>query len=324
MRLVEGTYLSFPKVINVELTDKCPLQCPQCFKSNNLEKKLDINLLFNWVDEAAENGTKSILLSGGEPLLYPYLNDLILMLKKRNIYTAISTSGVGATEESVSKLYKNGLDRLYVSINASDEGINSLSRDGYDHAIYIMKICKKLEAPYRLNWVARHDNIANFGQLITLAQNNGAEGIDVLSNKPNIQNHIISELNKNDYNLLLNYCKKNQNYIRYQACFFELKNKLDFGYKSILLQGCPAGLYSMTIFSDGSFSMCPHIYTGIRYNSIKEYWNEGKDIINHRKVIKKKECYECEFNKTCNPCPITKKKDYTKECLSFVQAKHTK
>ncbi len=318
-KLVNGNHLSFPKILNIELMDYCPLSCSYCFKDNNATHSLEKGYLFKLIDEAAENGIVTVLLSGGEPLLYPDLIKVVEKLKQKRICTYISTSGVGLNSHLLKELLYIGLDMLYISLNGSKKEINELSRDGYDEAIQAMKMCESAEIPYRINWVARNDNIKDLTALIRMAKERNAQGIDILSNKSSKNGVIASPLTSMDMNLLIDIYRKNKNFLVYQTCFVELKNKLlsDKNPQSILLQGCSAGIYAMSVFSDGSFSICPHIYTKNNYDSLLTFWNTDKDVMQYRMNIKNERCQGCGYYKLCLPCrlsPVT-------ECLAYERRK---
>ena len=72
MNLTAGCTV-FPMVINIELTDRCPLNCPYCYKELENSINLDFPVLSKALHEFSANGGKYVLLSGGEPLLYPHL-----------------------------------------------------------------------------------------------------------------------------------------------------------------------------------------------------------------------------------------------------------
>ena len=255
-------YVTFPMILNLELTDVCPLNCPYCYKNLEMTHNIDFSLLYRIIDEFAENGGRHILLSGGEPLLYPYLIEAIKKCSDANLTTAISTSGYGVSETKLKDLFEAGLNSLYISLNSHIPEINELSRDGYELAINAMKLCQMLSLPYKLNTVIRHDNVWHLQELIEFSHSHGADGIDLLSNKPNSNGEISSPLEPGDLYEIIDIINRNEKYLSYQKCFTQLstyfnkirgKAKLDS-----ILKGCPAGKYSIAIFSDGFYAPCPH------------------------------------------------------------------
>ena len=62
-----------PAQMNLELTTRCPLRCPQCYVSLNTGREMPLDTALYWLRDAAECGVKDINLSGGETLCYPQL-----------------------------------------------------------------------------------------------------------------------------------------------------------------------------------------------------------------------------------------------------------
>ena len=82
----------FPKTIQIYLTNQCPHKCIHCFKGC-VEKiiNIDQSVLFSMLD-FIKFKTPQIQLTGGEPLLYPHIYELIEQYSKYfDIY--ITTSG---------------------------------------------------------------------------------------------------------------------------------------------------------------------------------------------------------------------------------------
>lgn len=65
------TYYTYPKLINLELTDMCPLNCLQCYCTLNDGKFLSYEIAEKIINEAEQLSVEYINLSGGETLLYP-------------------------------------------------------------------------------------------------------------------------------------------------------------------------------------------------------------------------------------------------------------
>lgn len=300
---VLGNHTIAPFIINIELTDYCPLKCIQCYKDNKAFKNMDYEYFKELVKEAAEIGTRKILLSGGEPFTYPHIIEAIELIKKRNIYVVVSTSGYGVDAKIVEKLKESGLDMLFISLNGSNKQINDLSRDGYQLATKAMRLCKEMKLPYRINWVARHDNVHDLPDLIKLCKTEGAVGIDILINKPNPSGYIDSPMSFEDLEYLYGVYQQNTDFLMYQTCFYLLRNMQ--GVNANLLSGCAAGTLSMAIFSDHTFSVCPHIKGNQTYKSIMEFWENDKTTeFRTQKTIKKDTCHSCANKKICMPCMV--------------------
>ncbi len=99
------------------LTDKCNFKCPYC---RGLKNKGDLD-----PDEAREtlrlwcdDGLESVRFSGGEPLTYPTLRDLVAYCKKRGVVNiAVSSNGSYPMEDYYS-LIRCGVNDFSISLDA--------------------------------------------------------------------------------------------------------------------------------------------------------------------------------------------------------------
>ncbi|MGV8146288.1 MAG: radical SAM/SPASM domain-containing protein [Alkaliphilus sp.] len=319
LRFVKGkNHLVVPKVINIELTTRCPIKCPQCYKEEREDQALDYVKIRKTIEEVSHLGTDKILLSGGEPLLYKKLLEVINLVHNHKMQVMLSTSGINLTEVFLMKMKKAGLSVLFVSLNGSTEDINSLSRQGYKDAVVAIQLAVEKDIECRINWVARSDNVDDLTRLIEYAKMCGVSGIDILLNKPSYGGRVDSPLSKRGFEKLVRIIKKdNENFLAYQNCFILLKNRLEQKRNARLLKGCSAGIYSMSIKATGGFSPCPHISTESFCSGIMEYWHkdQGLEELRADKNCKNLKCSSCCFNETCRPCRVVSECIY--DCVCY-------
>ncbi len=85
-----------PITIDMALTRKCNFRCVYCYGmlQANDEKKMTKDVLFRFLDDAAEIGVKAVsLVSDGESTCSPHMNDVILRGKKNGLDMALGTNG---------------------------------------------------------------------------------------------------------------------------------------------------------------------------------------------------------------------------------------
>ena len=85
-----------PIHIQLSLTNACNLNCKFCSCGDrDRKKKLSFEQVKYILDVCAERGTKSITITGGgEPLLYPELNDTIKYAYEKKIEVGLVTNGI--------------------------------------------------------------------------------------------------------------------------------------------------------------------------------------------------------------------------------------
>ena len=75
---------------------RCNLQCLHCYSDSGpaVSERLDIDLLRGVVADAAAIGYKVLSVSGGEPLLYPALGELLRASHAAGLATTVTTNGM--------------------------------------------------------------------------------------------------------------------------------------------------------------------------------------------------------------------------------------
>ena len=90
--ILNMTEITKPISLSLHLTNKCNLNCEFCYIKNiDKTKELDYTKLIKFIQV---NQPKSVLLTGGEPCLYPDINNLIIHLIKRKIKIGMFTNGL--------------------------------------------------------------------------------------------------------------------------------------------------------------------------------------------------------------------------------------
>lgn len=76
----------------VNLTARCNLACVHCFRGDADARCLDLAVVKTLVDDLVAAGGRSIVLSGGEPLLYPHIKELLGYIGRR-LKVQLATNG---------------------------------------------------------------------------------------------------------------------------------------------------------------------------------------------------------------------------------------
>jgi len=101
----------------------CSVDAGPASRTRQSEFLVDVRWLAKWVVEVAKfkGGNVEVLLDGvGEPITHPELPKLVELVKESGLVSrvALETHGGGLTEELALKLWRAGLDRINLSIDA--------------------------------------------------------------------------------------------------------------------------------------------------------------------------------------------------------------
>lgn len=300
------------ETMNIELTTKCPLRCPQCYCSLTGGKDIPLNLAIYWITEAASMGVKDVMLSGGETLCYPHIYDVIKAVKEQGMLANIALSGAGFNQEIYDQLIEAGVDEIYISLNGSTKEINSSSRDGYDLAIKALALLQKNQYKHTtINWVMHSSNADDFQNLIYLAEKYEVSNISILGLKPDSK-HTLSSLPSKDQMLRLKKILRAYNggvCIQIESCFSPMlalfnETKLFGNFNVSEYKGCCAGKTTFSVNVDGYLTPCRHLDYCEQYNSLKKYIEESvvQQKIRSIQDTRTAPCYSCKYEKYCRPC----------------------
>ena len=187
-----NTTLLYPYSLLCELTYRCPLQCPYC--SNPVDfgrytEELDTQEWQRILEEAATLGVAQVHFSGGEPLLRKDIVQIIKKARDLDLYTNLSTGGTLLTEKLAHELRSVGLDNIQISIQDADsfksDYISSGGVGSFEKKKKAALIAKTAGFPLTLNVVLHKQNLDNIEAIICLAEDLGAERLELANTQFN-------------------------------------------------------------------------------------------------------------------------------------------
>jgi len=101
----------------IEVTDHCNMHCFGCYR-NKLSGHKPLQELFYAIDESiTTTNCDEIVIAGGEPLIYPQLEEVISYISHKKVKTLLLTNGVGLTRDKAINLKKAGLSKIHFHID---------------------------------------------------------------------------------------------------------------------------------------------------------------------------------------------------------------
>ena len=304
-----------PVQMNLELTTRCPLKCPQCYVHLNTGKELALDQALYWLGKAKEAGISNINLSGGETLCYSHLTEVIAECRRLGLCSAVALSGIYADRAKLRELIDAGVNEIYISLNGSTEEINKKTRDAYHLAVRALKTLQ--EMGFRetfVNWVMHEYNADDLPQMMELCESYGVQGLVVLGFKPDSKGMLKSFPTLAQLEAAAKFIKsyKGTAWIAVEPCFSTLRAIMG---RSALLgnlnrgvtRGCGAGRDGVSINVDGYITPCRHLDFPEEYTDITEYWNHSEKLRELREIEthRGEPCRGCKYEPYCLPCPDT-------------------
>jgi len=112
-----------PERIAIETTNICNTNCKFCphDKMKRLPQNMSMKLYEKIIDDCIELGIKKVTLSFfGEPLMDKLLVDRIKYAKKAGLYVEFFTNGMMLNSAKILSLLGSGLDRIFISLDATN------------------------------------------------------------------------------------------------------------------------------------------------------------------------------------------------------------
>jgi MoaA/NifB/PqqE/SkfB family radical SAM enzyme len=106
-----------PVLAHVIPMRRCNLSCAYCNEYDNHSKPVPLDTMYERLDRLAALGTTVITLSGGEPLLHPDLDAIVVRIRRRGAIAGMITNGYLLTADRVKRLNRAGLEHLQISID---------------------------------------------------------------------------------------------------------------------------------------------------------------------------------------------------------------
>lgn len=152
------------------VTAKCNYNCPFCFKQSS-KRELYFNEAVKILGKLAKANVKKISFSGGEPLLWPGIVNLIKKAKSLGIITMLITNGSFLTKEKTRSL-EGKLDWLTLPLDGSNEEVQQLvgrPKGHFTRVIKFLEFLQKNKIKLKVNTVAckkNLDDIKNIAKIV--------------------------------------------------------------------------------------------------------------------------------------------------------------
>ena len=176
-----------PISVTFELTPYCNLHCDMCYirmGKKQIEDNGGLMQLEDWIriaEELKKMGTLFILLTGGEPMSYPYFKELYLRLRQMGFIITINTNATLLTNEIAQLFYEHKPRRVNVTLyGSSNETYWQLChvKQGYDRCMEGLERLKQYGIDARLNLTVLKKNQADYPELVATADRLGLSSLD--------------------------------------------------------------------------------------------------------------------------------------------------
>ena len=167
---------------SIELLPLCNMNCDMCYvrlSCAEMEAQGRLRSLDEWLhvaEEMKDTGTLFLLITGGEPLLYPDFKQLYLKMKDMGFVITINTNGTLIDETWADFFGKHKPRRINITLyGADDQAYRELCHypGGFDKVIHAVKLLKEREVDVKLSSSLTRANQNNMARIIDLGEELG-------------------------------------------------------------------------------------------------------------------------------------------------------
>jgi MoaA/NifB/PqqE/SkfB family radical SAM enzyme len=106
-----------PLLVHIVPIRRCNIDCGYCNEYDKVSEPVPTEAMLARIDKLAALGTSVVAFSGGEPMLHPWLDDLIRRIRTNGMIAGLITNGYLLSPRRIGALNDAGLDYLQISID---------------------------------------------------------------------------------------------------------------------------------------------------------------------------------------------------------------
>lgn len=310
---------STPFDIEMHFTHKCNLKCLHCFQESSPAslkfKELTTSEWLDIFDKFEKNKVQSIVITGGEPLLYKnFIEVFNIIVKKKINYTVLTNATLINLDTLDSLAAPNVL--LSISLDGYTSAIHDILRGkgAFDKVVHSIRLLVAKGANVNLSSVIHKRSHKSMRELVLFAYGLGVKGItfafmDLLGRAKDNKWLELSPEETEEAIVMFSELKKDLRHL-INIDFSDLSSPNSITNVTTDCIYCSAGTIRIAVSSDGMVYPCVHafgheelIVGNLKEQSLQEIWNDEERWRLFRGEIKLEEidtCNKCSLRNECS------------------------
>jgi radical SAM protein with 4Fe4S-binding SPASM domain len=323
--ITERKYI--PYLVAVNLTGRCNLNCAHCYidaqqrkytRENELNHN-ELSLLFT--DIARHAPGTIIVLTGGEPLMHPEIEQIIISGVKAGLQMVLGTNGILLREPMIKRFKKIGLSGVGISLDSVYEDQHDSFRGvpgSFNRSCTAVRLCKSNDLHVQIHFTVTRDNYQQLNKVVELGLELGASIVNffflVCIGRGKSYLDLPSDLYEKTLNVIAKLQESSDGIMIQSRCTPHFKrilyeNNPDSPYtraRGYDGGGCPAATHYCRITPTGEVTPCPYIELSagnIREKSFWDIWENAQLFKSLRNPdLLQGRCSMCEYKLLCGGC----------------------
>ncbi len=305
-----------------ELSPVCNFRCKMCYvrKTNEQickegKKLIDRPTWISLAKQCREAGTLYLLLTGGEPFLYPEFKELYRQLHEMGFLLSANTNASMIDGETIKWLKNYAPTRMNVTLyGASAETYGRIcgNPDGYERAMRGIRLLLDAGIPVVLNASMIPENAADIEEIVRIGKDLGVN--------TRISTYMFPPIRRDKEETDSRFTPEvsARMFIRKSRCQFSRQTLCDMFKKQTERSAddwgvqldhirCRAGRSSFWVSWTGEMAACGLLdFPGVQRPFEEPFLDCWKRLTHDvRSMTVLSQCRECELREICNPCAAT-------------------
>ena len=313
-------------LLAINLTRRCNLACDHCYLDahtlkNGSPSELATDEVCRLLDDVVQCGEgPMVVLTGGEPLMRPDLEEIVTYGAGLNLAMVVGTNGIMLTDQRVRSLKLAGVLGLGISVDSLDPEHHDRFRGrtgAWAKTMTGIEACHRNDVSFQIHFSITESNAHELPAIIEFAQSCGARVLNIFFLVCTGRGESVTDLTPQRYEQILGEVIEAQeqcsDLIIRARCAPHFKRvahqrKPDSDLNRISGQdgdGCIAGTHYCRITPEGGLTACPYIpdeIGNIRHDSFRTLWVTSPVLQLLREPELRGTCGACEYRKLCGGC----------------------
>ena len=314
-----------PYIISWNLTTQCNLRCKHCYidASKPMPGELSTAEALCVLDEiAAVNSETLLILTGGEPLMRPDLEELVARASGLGMTVVLGTNATGLTVERAKGLAQRGLAGVGISLDSLMASRHDEFRGvqgAWHGAVEGIDAAQQAGLDVQIQMTLTRDNFRELPEVVRFTRRNGARVLTVFFLVCTGRGQDLVDLSPEEYERILQWlvevtspaqtpmppgimirprCAPTFRRVLAQANPDSLLLKSDAG-------RCMAAKNYCRITPDGKVTPCPYmplVAGDVRAETFGMIWEKAPLFESLRNPLLQGRCGDCEYQEHCGGC----------------------
>jgi len=315
-----------PFLVALNLTRRCNQACDHCYldagcRMNGDDGELSTEEATKVIDGINDLGGETmVVLTGGEPLMRPYLDVLAAHAAGLGLTVVVGTNGMMLTDERVQKMKEAGVSGVGISLDSLDPSYHDKFRGqigAWEKTMAGIDACRNNGLAHQLHFSVTDDNAHELDDMIDFARSSGALVLNIFFLVCTGRGEKVTNISKEKYDEVLRRVTQAAHdepelLIRAKCAphFKRMAMELAPDWPITLAQGyeaggCLAGTRYCRVTPEGGVTACPYIEDevgSVREQSFADIWQTAPMFEELRQPQLEGRCGDCEYTKLCGGC----------------------